>query len=69
MKSNKTGRSVTLEVSLWRRADGHIRLIGKDGGRKKVFMSTVTDKSNSKRRHLHLFRQLEKLMRSSGPIE
>ena len=64
MKSSKTGLSITIEVSFWRQADGHIRVIAKEA-RKKVFMSTVTDKAESKRRHVHLFRQLDKLLRPS----
>ena len=61
MRVSKRGTSVTLEVSLWRRPDGHIRIIGKDG-RQKVFMSTVTDDADSARRHLHLFKQLNNLL-------
>ncbi len=62
MRVSKRGTSVTLEVSLWRRPDGHIRIIGKNG-RQKVFMSTVTDDADSKRRHIHLFTQLNNLLR------
>jgi hypothetical protein len=67
MNANRSGRSVTLQVSIWRRPDGHIRMIGKEG-RKKVFMSTVTDKPNSKRRHAHLFRQLDELLLESDSL-
>ena len=62
MRVSERGTSITLEVSLWRRPDGHIRIIGKNG-RQKVFMSTVTDDANSRRRQTHLFTQLNNLLR------
>jgi len=68
MKTSQTGRSITLEVSLFLGANGHIPLIGKDA-RKKVFMTTVTDKPDNKRRHAHLFRQLSVLLSASDNFD